>query len=111
VLLGAWLLYRHRSWFPYLLYPGAVLVALGALAPRTLKALYVGWMAMAFTLGTVVSTILLALCYYGVVTPVGWLARLCGKDFLQQKWHPQAPSYWRPRPPVPQQKTDYERQF
>ena len=111
LLLGAWFLYRHRPWSPYLVAPGALLLALGALAPRSLKAVYVGWMALAFTLGMIVSTLLLTLCFYAVVTPVGWLARLCGKDFLQQKWDPRAASYWMPRPVAPQQRTDYERQF
>lgn len=111
-LLGLWCLFRHKPAWPWLVAPAAPLLLLGLVFPRSLRVVYIGWMAMAFTLGLVVSTVLLTLFFYLVITPVGLLARLVGKDFLSRKLDPNAASYWLPRNLAePKQKVDYERQF
>lgn len=94
VTLGLWSLFRHRAAGPYLAAPGALLLLFGIVAPNALKGVYVAWMALAFTLGLVVSTVLLTFFYFGVITPIGLLARVCGKDFLSLKLDRKAASYW-----------------
>lgn len=111
LVLSLMLWLRHKPAFPWLLAPGLALVAAGLLLPRALRHVYLGWMAMAFTLGLVVSTLLLAVFYFLVVTPIGLLARLAGKDFLRLKLNRQAASYWIPRPGPPRKPADYEKQF
>lgn len=111
VVLSLVLWLRHKPAFPWLFAPGLALVLLGTLFPRTLKYAYLGWMALAFALGTVVSTLLLTVFYFLVVTPIGLLSRLAGKDFLRLKLDHQASSYWMPRPRTPRKPHDYERQF
>src|SRR5262245_40959544 len=96
-LWGAWLIFRHKAAGPYLFGVGVLLMTLGAVCPAILRSVYVAWMSLAFALGWVVSTILLTLFFYFVVTPIGLLARALGKDFLERKWDQAAPSYWRPR--------------
>jgi len=111
-LLALWCLFQHKPAWPYLLAPAAPLLMLGLVFPRSLRAVYIGWMALAFTLGLVVSKVLLTLFFYLVITPIGLLARLVGKDFLSQKLDRNAASYWLPRNLAePKQKVDYERQF
>jgi hypothetical protein len=84
---------------------------LGAIFPKALKHAYFGWMAMAFTLGLVVSTLLLTLFFFVVITPTALIARLAGKDFLSQKLDRQAKSYWLTRTAEAKQAADYERQY
>ena len=111
-LLGVWFRWRGKGRYPYFLAPGAVLVVLGTVAPRALRLIYVGWMSLAFLLGFVVSNILLTLFFYLVVTPIGLVARLAGKDFLNRKLDAQTESYWIMRDrSVPEQKKNYEQQF
>lgn len=111
-VLGLLFWARHKPIFPYLLAPGVMLVALGVAAPRALKHVYIGWMSLALALGFIVSHVILTLFFFGVITPVGLMARLWGKDFLRRKLDRNAPSYWikregvAARPPA-----DYERQF
>ena len=89
-----------------------MLVVLGTVAPRVLRLIYVGWMSLAFFLGFVVSNILLTLFFYVVVTPIGLIARLAGKDFLNRKLDAQTESYWIIRDrSMPEQKKNYEQQF
>ena len=112
LLLGLWFLLRHKPVWPYLLSPGALLILLGLLAPRLLRQVYLAWMAMAFVLGLVVSTVLLTLFFFLVITPVSLVARLFGKDFLSLRIDRTAASYWLPREHgAPRQPADYERQF
>jgi hypothetical protein len=110
-LLGLWFLFRHKPWHAWFWIPGALLIAAGAIAPRGLKHIYVAWMSMAFVLGFIMSTLLLTAFFYLVVTPVGLLAKVAGKDFLQRKWS-SSPSYWILRPPGPMKEPNrYEQQF
>ena len=112
LLLGGWLVYRHKGIGPYLLAPGVPLFLLGALAPRWLKKPYLAWMGLAFTLGLIVTTVLLSVFYFVVITPFGLAARAFGKDFLSRKFEPQAATYWITRErPAAQNPADYERQF
>ena len=114
VFLGLGLLFflRHKPWWPWFVGPGAPLFGLGAILPRSLKWIYVAWMTLAMLLGAVVSTILLAILFCLVVTPLGLIARLAGKDFLSQKLELDAVSHWRTRDiSKPKAKHEHERQF
>jgi hypothetical protein len=112
VLLALWFGWRHKPFYPYFLVPAVPLLVLGWLVPRSLKAFYLGWMGLALVLGMVVSTVLLTLFFYLVVTPIGLLARMVGKDFLNRRWDSQTPSYWiRRAPEPPKTKAEYEQQF
>jgi polyferredoxin len=112
LLLGGWFLYRQKVLWPYFLTPGALLFLFGAIAPRGLKIPYLAWMGLAFTLGLIVTTVLLSVFYFVVMTPFGLLARAFGRDFLSRKFDPQAASYWIARKrPASRNPADYERQF
>ena len=112
LLLGLWFYLRGKARYPYFLAPGAVLFILGAAVPRLLKSIYIGWMTLASVFGWIVSTTLLALFYYLVVTPIGLLARLAGKDFLHRRFVRQASSYWiRRNRAARKELRDYSRQF
>lgn len=84
--------------------PGAgVLVGLGVLsalvgqvAPSALAAPYRGWMAFAGVLHAISSRVLLALIFFGMVTPLGILMRLTGRDRLHLGKAKQD-SFWEPR--------------
>jgi hypothetical protein len=111
MLLGLVLLLRHKANHPYLFWPGAALIAFGAVWPRALKYPYIAWMTMAFALGFVMSQVILTLFFFLLVTPVGLIARLFGKDFLNRKQDRQATTYWIPREAKAKTPASYERQF
>ena len=111
-LLGGWFLFRHKTYWPYFLIPGAALILLGLVAPRLLKGIYIAWMAMAFTLGLVMSTLVLSICFFLIITPLSFIGRMVGKDFLYEKLNREAKSYWLPRErPGPSEPAHYEKQF
>lgn len=111
VLLGLLFLWRHPNRTPYFVWPGGVLLVLGAALPRSLKWIYLAWMSLAFVLGFVMAHVILTLFFFLVLTPVGLVARAFGQDFLNLKLDRAAKSYWRPRERKAKSPADYERQF
>jgi hypothetical protein len=71
--------------------------------------LYYLWMGIAFIIGNIMSRVIVVVIYYLVVTPVGLLGRLLGRDPLQLK-KPDTDSYWRDIS-LPKEPEKYERQF
>ena len=110
--LGVLFWLRHKPAFSFLLAPGLALMVFGAIWPQVLKHVYLGWMALTFLLGFVVSNILLTLLFFLVITPIGLVARLFRKDFLNLKLDRTATTYWIRREPTgPKSPAEYERQF
>lgn len=110
--IAGWLLFRHdaRGWAVGLIALGLIAGLLALIRPQLLKWVYIGWMWAVFPIGWLIAHILLAVVYYGVLTPVGLLLRLAGHDPLQRRPDRQATSYWRPRTRE-RKPSDYFRQF
>ncbi len=88
-----------------------VIILLGSrIDLRVAELAYVGLSILAFPVGWLMSRVLLAVLYYGVLTPIGVLLRLGGRDPLERRFDREAWSYWRPRPPAGDA-TSYFRQF
>jgi len=101
----------HPQRFYWLMAIAASLLAVGLPFPRLIKPLHTGWMAFALAIGWVMSRILLTILFFLVITPIGLLMRLFGKDLLQQKIEPERKSYWIKRDRRDGGKERYERQF
>ena len=110
-VFGLLLLLRHKTNYPYLFWPGAGLIAFSAVCPRALKYPYIAWMTMAFSLGFVMSQVILTLFFFLIVTPISLVARLVGKDFLSRKRDQQATTYWIPRETKPRTPESYQQQY
>lgn len=59
--------------------------------------LYQGWMHFFFPLGWTVSHAVLAVVFYGVVTPVALLMKLVRYDPMNRRWDRNAATYWTER--------------
>jgi hypothetical protein len=65
------------------LWAALVLHVLNMIVPQMYAPVAVIWLGISQVLGTVMSKILLSILYFGVVTPIGVLRRLFGKDSLK----------------------------
>ena len=88
--LGAW----KQPVVAGLLGFGLLSALLGLVFPRANKPLFVGLSLAAFPIGFVVSHVIMATLYFAIITPMGLLMRLLGKDPLERKLVPEADSYW-----------------
>ena len=77
----------------------AVAVALAAVVaamirPHWFRGFYRGGMTFSFQIGQIIGKVLLTLFFFILVTPLGLLLRLLGKDLLQLKRTPEKKTYW-----------------
>jgi len=89
---------------------GPALFALGMVWPPSLRFLYVALSLLAFPIGFVIGNVLMAIVFYLLVTPIGLIFKLLGKDPMHRKLDPEAKSHWIERPP-PVEAGRYFRQF
>jgi Saxitoxin biosynthesis operon protein SxtJ len=87
----------------------AALIAFGLLNPMLLRTVYLFWMAFAFALGWIVSRVILIFLFYLVITPIGMIARLIGKKFIDITFPGETESYWVSK--EASKKTNYEKMF
>jgi len=110
-LLGSWFLWRNKEGGSLLLIAATLFLSLGFILPRLLKPFQKLWMTLAVLLGWLMTRIILTILFYLVVTPIGLLAKVSGKDFLNRKFNSNASSYWIPRKAITPEKRNYENQF
>lgn len=67
--------------------------------PAVLAPLNRVWTAFGLLLAKITQPVFLAILFYGVFTPFGFLLRLFGTKLLPLRWDPAASSYWIPRDP------------
>ena len=110
LLIGFWIYYSSQNFVGLIfLFIGTMLLVSGLIFTTTLSLVYKVWMGLAFTLGWLMSRILLTILYYFVITPIGLLAKLVGKDFLDINYKLKRESYWIIRPE--NKKADYTKMY
>jgi len=111
-VLGAFLLWRGRPSYPYFLVPGLILIFSGAVVPQVLLPFQKAWMIISIILGFFVSRALLVLIFYAVLTPMGLVMKMLGKDILDERIDKNKKSYWIDRIPAEEKDiTSYENQY
>ncbi len=110
-LIGLVTLFYRSPAFMYLIPLGLIFMLLGFIAPIIIKPLYFLWMSLAVILGYISTRVILALLYYLIITPIGIIFRLIGKDLLDMKIEKNAETYWIKREIKEYDKKETERQF
>jgi cell division protein FtsW (lipid II flippase) len=78
-----------------------LLVVPALVLPRSLSWVYTRWMALGHVLGWINTRIILGFIFYGVVTPIGFIRRLLGKDPMGKQIRADINSYRIIRKPRP----------
>jgi hypothetical protein len=98
-LISSILRWRHvfgnRAWL-IILSILALIAICAMLRPRWFRGYHLFSMRLGFVVSRVLGWILLMLFFLFILTPVGWILRMMGKDLLQLKRVPDAATYWQP---------------
>lgn len=117
IALGGFSAIAALAWFEWLVFAGGwlgearvpvatTLVGIGAFAaalslvyPKANRPLFVGLSVAAFPIGFVLSHVIMAFLFFGIITPIGLLMRALGRDPLDNDFAREADSYWSPARP------------
>lgn len=105
-----WAVFRktHTLAWPLAIWiPAAIVSLVGVVRPAVMKPIWVAWMTAVFPIGWTISHLVLTVTYYLVLTPVGLLLRMTGRDPMTRTLDRQAKTYWQPH----RQITDTSRYF
>jgi len=98
-VLGGLLLWRHRHAAATVAFAlGGPLLLLAAASPSLLARPHRVWLAFARVLGRVNSAIFLFLTFFLVLTPLGIVLRLSGRDELRRRGKRLPATMWSPYP-------------
>ena len=88
------LFYKERESYILIFCLGIAFIGLGLGMPIILKPFYLVWMNFAVVLGWLMTRLILGLLFYVIVSPIGLISRLFGKEFLELKNSSLNSSYW-----------------
>ena len=71
-----------------------IFLFLGLINSKILTPLNKLWFRFGILLGNVFSPIVMGIIYFGVITPIGILMKLIGKDILNLKQNKKSSTYW-----------------
>ena len=86
-----WIFNATYPTWPWLLAMVFILWAL--ISPLTLKFIYILWMRFGLFMNRITTPLLLGIVFYLVITPMGLVMRVCGRDAMQLKAEPEKQSY------------------
>ena len=102
LLIGLWpFVWRQEAVRIWAVVPGSLLAVTGLVVPGLLKQVYQGWMVVGHVLGWVNTRIILGVLFYGIVTPMGLVMKLTGRDPMRRGFEPEAQTYRVIRQPRP----------
>jgi hypothetical protein len=105
-LVGLWPRLHGRGLRGWALALAAAFALVTIVRPAVLHPANVLWMRFGLLLSRVMNPLVMAVLFYGVITPMGWLKRKFGEDSMHLKRDPNAASYWIERqPPGPKPET------
>ena len=110
-IIGFFLLWEKNNYFEYSFLLAATFLITGLFLPYVLKPVYKAWMALSVVMGFIMTRVIMVIIFYLIVTPIGLIASMTGKNFLDMKIDKSAKSYWIVREKAQKVKSDYERQF
>ncbi len=74
----------------------AVVMLAALLRPRWFRGYHLFSMRLGFAMSRIIGRVLLILFFLFILTPVGWILQLAGKDPLQLKRPVNATTFWQP---------------
>ena len=94
LIVGLWPLMREESPKIWLLIISIFFMVLGIMNSKLLTPLNKVWFKIGIFLGNLVAPIIMGIIFFLVVTPIGLIMKIIGKDLLQKKYDKKKGTYW-----------------
>jgi hypothetical protein len=90
-LFFPWVLERPVPRWPWVIFGVLALMALAV--PDALRPVYTGWMRFGLFMSRITTPLIMGIVFYLVITPMGLVMRIMGKDYMARRLRDQAASY------------------
>ena len=94
LILGFWPITNGEEIRIWLVAISLIFLILGIMKSKLLTPLNQLWFKFGMILGAIVAPIIMGAVFFLVVTPIGIVMRLMGKDLLNKKYDKKKKSYW-----------------
>lgn len=94
IVIAVTLIIGNSYYYPYFAIAGLAFIVFAYMFPVVLKPVQITWMSLALLMGWVSTRVILSVLYFLVITPIGLIARITGKKFLDTKIEKSRVSYW-----------------
>ena len=94
IIIALWPLLKDENIRVWSIIVSIIFLTLGLLNSKILTPLNQLWIRFGILLGKIVSPIVMGIIYFGVVTPIGLIMRIFGKDILNLKIDKNKKTYW-----------------
>lgn len=87
---------KGRPAAPFFVGTALFFLVAGLFLPMVLAPIHKVWMKFAEILSRIMNRVVLTLVFFIIITPIGLIMRLLGKDLLNKKYDPNLSTYWQP---------------
>ncbi|MBN2120403.1 MAG: hypothetical protein JW734_05055 [Candidatus Omnitrophica bacterium] len=112
LLIWAGIFFRQNKGFYFWFFIASFLALLLAIiVPAVFKPVFLVLNFLVKAISALVAYFILGIIFYLVITPIGLIVRLFGRDFLDRKFSRKASTYWIERRDIKYDKSRLEAQF
>ena len=94
LILGLWPLINNNAINIWLIIISLIFLFLGLMNSKILYPLNKLWFKFGIALGTIIAPIVMGIIFFFLITPIGLLMKITGKDLLNTKYNKKINSYW-----------------
>ena len=94
LIIGLWPLLDEGQIRIWSIIIGIIFLILALINSKILAPLNRLWFKFGLLLGSIISPIVMGIVFFLVVTPIGFIMKITGKDLLKNKYDKNSKSYW-----------------
>jgi len=106
IIIALWPLLNDGNIRIWSIIVSIIFLILGLLNSKILTPFNKLWMRLGTLLGIIVSPIVMGVVYFGIITPIGLIMKLFGKDVLNLKLDKNKKTYWTLKKKIPSKMKD-----
>ena len=106
IIIALWPLLKDENIRVWSIIVSIIFLTLGLLNSKILTPFNKLWMKFGILLGAIVSPLVMGVVYFGVITPIGLIMKLFGKDVLNLKIDKNKNTYWTLKKKIPSKMKD-----
>ena len=94
LIISLWPLTNENSLRVWSIFVAIIFLILGLMNSNLLTPLNILWFKLGMLLGSIVAPIVMGIVFFVIITPIGFIMKIIGKDLLNNKYDSKNKSYW-----------------